>query len=443
MIREQGQEQPCINLKIFKIRFPGIHYRIEMPELIQGIIIGTTALSTIAVLTEYFGIPFNVAWSCVILEVFLYMLHAFLGDPVVPGWITPALPLSLAYISTYPIGTERIHAMMALQILVALIFLLMGVTKSAGKLLDRVPNSIKAGVLFSAAISAVVSEFKDGGRVSSYPFSIIIGFSLVIFVTFSLVFNKIKIKNKIFNKIASYGTLFPLLIAMFIGVIIGELPKPSIEIGTFFKIIDLKGIINSMSIFKVGLPPIKFFINAFPLAVITYIIAFGDFVTSETLVREAAKYREDEIIDFDSNRSNIISGIRNLILGIFTPFPPFAGPLWAGMTATISLRYKDGRKAMDSLIGGMGTFRIATFISVITIPIVSFMKPIFPIAISITLLLQGYICASLAMEYCKTDIDKGIAGIMGVILFVKGAAWGLISGIFLYILLAGFKKDMT
>ena len=174
-----------------------------------------------------------------------------------------------------------------------------------------------------------------------------------------------------------------------------------------------------------------------------YIIAFGDFVTSETLVREAGEVRKDEIIDFNSNRSNIISGIRNVILAIISPLPPMSGPLWAGVTATISMRYRDGRKAMDSLIGGMGTFRIATFISVILIPVVSLMKPIFPIAIALTLLIQGFICARLAMEYCKTDTDRGIAGIMAVILFARGAAWGLVSGIVLYLMLEGIKKKKS
>lgn len=441
MIRREGEEQPYINLKLFKLRFPGIHYRIEAPEFVQGLIIGTTALSTIAILTEYLGISFEIAWGIVIIEVFLYMLHSLLGDPVVPGWITPALPLSLAYILRYEIGQERLQALMALQILVALIFIVMGITKSAEKLLRVVPNSIKGGILLSASISAVFGEFKDGGRIGQYPITLIVGFLLVAFITFSEVFNKMRSKNKILNIISSYGTLIPLLLALGIGIIIGELPKPVFEIGTVIKFVNFKEIINTTSIFAVGFPSLKLFINAIPLAIVIYIIAFGDFVTSETLVKEVKECRDDEKIDFDANRSNLISGIRNSILAFIAPFPPLSGPLWAGATATIALRYKDGRKAMDSLIGGMGTFRLATFISVIIIPIVSIMKPIFPIGMAITLLTQGFICARLAMEYCKTDTDKGIAGFMAVILFTKGAAWGLISGILLHFILVGFKKE--
>ena len=441
MIRKHGEEQPYINLKLFKLRIPGIHYRLEMSELIQGLIIGTTALSSIAIFTEYFGLSFDVAWGIIIIEAFLYMMHSLLGDPVVPGWITPALPLTLAYISKFEVGQERIQAMMALQILVAIIFIVMGLTKSAGKLLNIVPNSIKGGILLSASISAIFGEFKEGARIETYPYTIIFGFILVTFITFSNVFKKIKQKNNFLSIIASYGTLIPLLLALVFGIIIGELPMPNFEIGTFIKFVDFKSIINTTSIFAVGVPSFKLFIDALPLALVIYIIAFGDFVTSETLIKEAVEDRDDEKIDFDSNRSNIISGIRNMILAILAPFPPLSGPLWAGITATIALRYKDGRKAMDSLIGGMGTFRLATFISVILIPIVSIMKPVFPIGIALTLLTQGFICARLAMEFCKTDLDRGVAGVMAVILFTKGAAYGLIAGIILHLLLIGFKKD--
>ncbi len=47
------------------------------------------------------------------------------------------------------------------------------------------------------------------------------------------------------------------------------------------------------------------------------------------------------------------------------------------------------KKAMKSLIGGMSSFRMATFISVILVPIVSFMKPIMGVGSAITLLFQG------------------------------------------------------
>ncbi len=94
-------ELPYIPLGPFQWRIPGVHYRVEYVEFFQGLILGATALSSIPYLTDYLGLPYELAWSCVILEVALYMLHGWLGHPVVPGWITPTLPFTLAFISGF------------------------------------------------------------------------------------------------------------------------------------------------------------------------------------------------------------------------------------------------------------------------------------------------------------------------------------------------------
>ena len=143
---------------------------------------------------------------------------------------------------------------------------------------------------------------------------------------------------------------------MVVGLLVGELDTPGFEIGTFIKIPQFKDIIDQVSIFGVGIPPASMFIKALPLALVCYVIAFGDFVTTETLVSEARQARDDEYIDFNSSRSNLVSGIRNLILSVIAPFPPLSGPLWVGMTVSVSIRYKEGKKAMKSLIGGMASF---------------------------------------------------------------------------------------
>ena len=178
-----------------------------------------------------------------------------------------------------------------------------------------------------------------------------------------------------------------------------------------------------MSIFGVGIPSASMFIKALPLALVCYVIAFGDFVTTETLVSEARHARDDEYIDFNSSRSNLVSGLRNLILSIIAPFPPLSGPLWVGMTVSVSMRYKEGKKAMKSLLGGMASFRLATFLSVLIIPVVSFFRPIFGVGSSITLMFQAFVCARIGMDYCKSDRDKMIAGVMAAVLAAQGTAW--------------------
>ncbi len=59
-------------------------------------------LGIIPILQEYLGMPFEIAITIVILNGFFYMWHAHLGDPVVPGWITPAIPLSAAVAQDVP-----------------------------------------------------------------------------------------------------------------------------------------------------------------------------------------------------------------------------------------------------------------------------------------------------------------------------------------------------
>ena len=83
----KANELPYIPLGPFQWRIPGIHYKLEYVEFFQGLILGATALSSIPYLTDNLGLPYELAWSCVIIEVFMYMLHGWLGDPVVPGWI--------------------------------------------------------------------------------------------------------------------------------------------------------------------------------------------------------------------------------------------------------------------------------------------------------------------------------------------------------------------
>ena len=360
----KANELPYIPLGPFQWRIPGIHYKLEYVEFFQGLILGATALSSIPYLTDNLGLPYELAWSCVIIEVFMYMLHGWLGDPVVPGWITPTLPFTLAYLNGFPKGPERIQAMIALQLLVAFVFIFMGITKLADKFVNGVPNSIKGGILIAAPITVLQGQLSDGSQLMTAPIATLSGTLLLAFLSFSPFCEKNREKYKILDIMAKYGNLFPYLIAMLAGVLLGELSKPVLELGTLIRIPDFSNIFHTVSIFAVGFPPISKFISAIPLALICYVLAFGDFVTSQTLVEEAQDSRSDEYIDFNSSRSNLISGLRNLLLAIFAPFPPLAGPLWIGMTVSVAMRYKEGKKAMKSLIGGMSSFRMATFISV-------------------------------------------------------------------------------
>ncbi len=177
-------------------------------------------------------------------------------------------------------------------------------------------------------ITVLQGQLSPKGQLRNFPIAVGAGALLLAIISFSSSYQEKRKKYRALDIIAQYGNLFPYLIAMVIGIAAGELAMPHVEMGTFIKIPMFKEMLQHVGVFGVGFPGIRMFLNALPLALICYVIAFGDFVTSESLIQEAKAERDDEIIDFNSSRSNLISGIRNIILAIFAPFPPLAGPLW-------------------------------------------------------------------------------------------------------------------
>lgn len=439
--REYGKEQPYIPAGIFKIRLPFIHYRWEISECLQAILMCATCLGAIPILEDVLGVPYEVAWSMVIINGFFYSLHSVLGDPVVPGWITPAIPLVTAFLTLSEQGAERTQSLIALQLLVGFIFLFMGITGLASKIIGAIPNAIKAGVLLGAGFSAIMGEFKDGGRAGLYPITVLIGSIAAYFLLFSILFKRMKAKNKLWYMVGNFGMLPAIIIAVIIGPLSEELPPPQLVLGSIIKIPEFGAIWNTLSPFSIGFPGISKFIAAIPTAISVYIIAFGDFVSSGEMLRSADEIRDDEKIDFNANRSNLVSAIRNIAQAIICPYPPLCGPLWAAVTAAVAERYKDGRKAMDSIFSGVGTFRWMTFICVALVPVASFVQPILPAALSLTLIVQGFVCCQIGLNMIHTDSERGLAGVMAAILAIKGAAWGLAVGVVLYLLINGNFKN--
>lgn len=435
--RKDGQEQPYMPLGIFKLRIPFIHYRIEAPEFWQGILLCATCLGAIPIMTETLGLSFEVALTMVINGIF-YNLHALLGDPVVPGWITPAIPLILGFLSRFEMGPERIQALIALQLLVGLMFIIMGVTGFAGKIIKWIPDSMKAGILLGAGVAAITGEMKLGGRFSQFPITIALGGLLSFYILFSAKFKDVKKKSNFLASLGKYGMVPAIVISLLIGVIVKEIPIPQIEWKLFVPRIG--EVINTVSPLGIGFPALDLFIKALPMMLVVYIIAFGDFITSKALIGEASQYRKDELIDFNSNRSNLISGARNVIQSLLIPYATLCGPLWAAVTASVSERYKEGREQMDSIFSGVGSFRIATLIGVSLMPIVTLLRPVLPVALSLTLLVQGFVCTRIAMKYADTNEEKGLAGVMGAVLAIKGAAWGLAVGLILHFIIGTGKR---
>ncbi len=430
--RPHGAEQPYWPAGPFKIRLPFIHYRWEFPEMIQGFFMFVVSLGMIPLLEKYLGMPYEAALAFCVIAGIGYLLPALLGVPLVPGWITPAIPVVLLYLQAFQPGPEAIRAMFALQVLVFLIFLILGLTGLGNKLVKIIPNSLKSGIIIGAGIAAMMGELKTGGRIDATPISILVGSLVSAYILFSLSFKNIVETNKIAKTLANFGMIPGMFVAMIIGWIVGEYPLPNIEWGITQP--DFK-LMTQYLVFSVGMPTIDMFLLAIPTAIIAYVIAFGDILVGFTLCRRVDEVRTDEQIELNVTRVHLVTALRNGLHALLAPWPGLAGPLWTAAHATVAERYALGRKAMDSIYSGGGTFWITGLIAVFVLPLVSLFKPVLPIALSLTLVLTAYICIMVGMEELKNSAERGVAGIVAVTLAMpdpKATVYAVMVGLVLY-----------
>ena len=225
LTRKEGAEQPYWPAGPFKIRLPFIHYRWEYPEMVQGLIMFVVGLAMIPLLQKYLGMPYEAALAFCVIAGIGYMLPALLGVPLVPGWITPAIPVVILFLQGFEPGPEAVKAMFALQIEVTLIFLILGITGLGNKLVTIIPNSLKSGII------AMMGELKAGGRIDNTPISLLIGSIVSAYVLFSLSFKSILEKNTLAKRISNFGMVPGMILAMLVGWAVGEYPLPEIQWG--------------------------------------------------------------------------------------------------------------------------------------------------------------------------------------------------------------------
>ncbi|MBA1264468.1 MULTISPECIES: solute carrier family 23 protein [Stutzerimonas] len=430
--RKDGDEQPYWKAGPFKLRLPFIHYRWETAEMLQALIMFVVSLGMIPLLEKYLGLPYEVALAYVVICGIGFMLPALLGVPLVPGWITPGIPVVLLFLGNFEPGPEAIRALFALQILVFAIFLLLGITRLGSVMVRIVPNSMKGGIIIGAGIAALIGEIETGGRLANTPISLVLGSLICLYLMFSVSFRALTERVPLTRKIVNYGMVPGMVIAILVGIATGEYKLPDVQFGITAPAFDQ---LWQYLPFSVGFPGIEVFMLAVPTAVIAYIIAFGDIIVGQSLMQRADELRPDEKIEINVDRIHLVSALRNGLHAFFAPYPGLAGPLWTAVAATMAERYKYGRKAMESIYSGAGTFWITGFLALFILPLVSFFQPVLPIALSLTLILTGYICLMVGFEQLSSNTERGIAGTMGVVLAVYGAGWGLAAGAALYLLL--------
>ncbi|KFZ28226.1 membrane protein [Pseudidiomarina atlantica] len=435
--RVTGAEAPYFALGPFKVRLPFVHYRFEWPDYFQGLLMCAVDLAAISLMTELLGMPFEAALAIVVLNGLFYLLHHLLGDPVVPGWITPAIPLLMMYVSMFPEGEARVHALIAFQMLLGLFAIVLGASGAAKRVVQLIPSAIKAGIIMGAGLAAVAVVFDDGGRFESYPFTISIAVGIAFYLIFSKHFAALQSRHWVFGLLGKLG-IFPIIaLAIVLAPLFSEAPWPDIEWG--FTAPDFVTMFTQYTLFGVGFPPWSMYLSAIPTVLAAYIVLFGDVLQSKAILDEADEVRQDEKIDYDPNRAHLIFGARNLGMSVIGPDVTMCGPLWAAMHVVIVERFKKGRQAMDSIFGGAGSFRWGTNTGLLLLPVVSLVQPILGIALALTLLIQGYVSVRIGIQEAQSERDLGIAGIIAAILVVKGATWAFAAGLLLCFLVYGWR----
>lgn len=411
--RKFGEEQPHWPAGPFKVRLPFVHYRWEITETLQGLVMFVVGLAMIPLLEQYLGMPYEAALGFTIVAAFGYTLPVLLGVPLVPGWITPAIPVVLLYLSGFEPGPDAIKALFALQIEVTLIFLILGVTRLGTKLVEVIPRSLKGGIIIGAGIAALMGELVPGGRVEATPISLLAGAFVTVYILFSVSFKNATKNSSLARVVASYGMVPGVVAGMAIGWGIGEYDLPSIEWGITSPDVALMW---QYLPFTIGFPDVSIYLLAIPTALVAYVIAFGDIVVGFTLVERIDHLRKDEAIDDDINRVHLVTAIRNAVHSFLAPWPGLAGPLWTAVHVTITERYALGRKAMDSIYSGGGSFWLTGLVAYFILPLVTLFRPVLPIALSLTLILTAYVCIKVGIEQLKTTEERGIAGMVAVTL---------------------------
>ncbi|NMC77196.1 MAG: hypothetical protein GYA60_07895 [Candidatus Methanofastidiosa archaeon] len=201
------------------------------------------------------------------------------------------------------------------------------------------------------------------------------------------------------------------------------------------------------------MPSAIMFGSGFAVALVAYIIAFGDFIVLKALIKQADEARPDEKLVVPIGRSHIIVALRNFVEGTFLPYPPFLGPQWTSGQALVVQRYMHSTPEQEyTYWGGATSIFWGMSIALALNPFVQIMLPAKNIGLGLTLLIQGYLCSYLAMEMCENNIQRAIAGIMtGALImanyvtlwkpifgmysaFFSAPAMGLLVGIVLHIL---------
>lgn len=443
--RKHGEVQPGIKWGPFTMRIPLVHLRFSLANMLQGMAVaGATGLALVPYFMALLGLSFEEA---VVMAMFHSMLISFswlfFGDPYAPGWLTPAIPFVVAFITAPAYmgdHASQFQAMTALSLNFALILVVLGVTGLGAKLIKVVPNVFKGGIILGAAIAAFLRVTKDGDAANvfqSAPIAGTLGVIICLVFAFSKPLQAMAVNNTLLAKILGFGLLPGFIIAGVVGYFTGEFTY-----NIRWEFLDIGAATMSLweksSPFIIGWPPLSTFVAAFPLALITYILFFGDVVTGNEMIEQAQKQRSDEKLELNGSRAHMATGIRNAIMGVIAPFFTTQGVLWTGIQVILLKQWSEGREKVDSIFDSIGSFyAFGIPLLFVVLPLVTLLQPLLPVALAVTLILTAFACATLALSLVSDGTERGAMLITAMAFSVFEPWLGLIVGLVTIIGLCG------
>lgn len=438
--REYGKEQPYIPLGIFKLRIPFVHMKIMPSILVIGFFVVALNVTSVVWMEQCIpGLLYEEYIAMMLTFDMMIALMVMLGNPTYSGYITPGIPLVIAFVTSYTSTDDRIYAITAVALELTIMFLVLGITGLAAKMMQKIPDWFKGGILYGACFSALISVFSPTGSLSGKFVCGGAGCAAVLFCTYSLRIGKAKAKSRAFSIICTQAIIVGFVVGCLIALVTGEIQFEPLEWG-FNSLVPLGSAMEKASIWTHGIPPVKFWLAAFPTALVEYVIAFGDFVLADSLFAECKEARDDEYIEYSANRNSIQCGIRNAFMALTGPSPTMGGPVWAGGCISMVERYKEGRDRMDSIYDGMFSLILGPTLFNFLKPCSSFFRPLGTMGSSLLYAVQGFSMGYVANGYVKGKIETGIAIAMGIAMNMQSNLVGLVVGVVAWVLL-GAEED--
>src|SRR5690606_31442565 len=246
--------------------------------------------------------------------------------------------------------------------------------------------------------------------------------------------------SKFIAKLVSYGLLPGFVLAGVVGWMTGE-----ITWNIRWEVLDISTNVAALwqkaSPLVIGWPSLDTFLAALPLALITYVLFFGDVVTGDEMIEAAQPDRPDEKLETNSTRAHLATGIRNAIMGVIAPFFTTQGVLWTGIQVVLLKRWTSvDRDKVDSFYDLLGSFYVFGLpLLFVLLPIVTLLQPLLPVALAVTLILTGFACAMLALSLVKDATERG-AMVVTAMAFALLEPWlGLLIGLVTVATLVGPK----